>query len=97
MTYKKLFRELDEHTKQACGLSLIDELVLAYGEAVARDAIAYTAEFIGCPSFFGMRWWWEKPVTEYAMRTQEAIKKIAGALVVIFPKWKAEFGYMVTA
>ena len=91
MTYKQLFKQIDDHTKKADGVSLIDGLILEYGIATAMDAIDYTAYFVGTSSFKAMTYWVEYPKKPI----HYAISKIASALIPLYPMYETELTYLI--
>ena len=58
MTYKKLLKEIDEHTKGAEGATLIDGLILKYGKWETVDALDYVASFFKSNTFNRMEYWY---------------------------------------
>lgn len=93
MTYRKLVKEIDEHTKGTDGATLIDGLILEYGQAVVFDALSYMADFFGSRMYNDMRYWREgreRPI-------QKAICKIAEALMRIYPDHVERLEYLLKA
>ena len=93
MTYKKLVKELDEHTKDTDGATIIDGLIIEHGQAVAFDALSYMADFFGSRMYNEMRYWREGRERP----TQKAICKIAEALKRIYPDHVARLDYLINA
>lgn len=95
MTYKKLVKEIDEHTKNADGVTLIDGLILEYGKITTVDALDYVAYFINTKTFLEMGYWHTKS-DNYQQQKLNASKKIMQALKTIYPKFENEINYYLS-
>lgn len=93
MTYKKLIKELDDHTKRADGATVIDELVAEFGQVIAFDALDSIADFWKSSTMLQMRYWWDGTNP----KKREACKKIMRELGRLYPQYTNEVNYFLNA
>lgn len=87
MTYKKLFKMLDNEKKN--GASVIDESIIKFGKVETMEAIDYLAYFIKTSTFKEMKYNCVKMDNKY-----KAIQLFSNTLKLLIPKLAKQFEYL---
>jgi hypothetical protein len=96
MTYKRLVKEIDDHTKGKEGATLIDGLILRYGKVTTMDALYYVAEFWKSAMMMRMDYWYDRRHAS-DLNLHPCTCEIMQAMARLYPQYTTECEYFINA